>query len=58
MKYACVCRGEMCGEQKQVPKPHRPPQKKAPPRWGISKRGRIVFIWAEIKMERLPWGRL
>lgn len=24
----------------------------------VSKRGRIVFIWAEIKMEQLPWGRL
>lgn len=24
----------------------------------VSKRGRIVFIWAEIKMEQVPWGRL
>lgn len=51
--------GEKCGEQ--VPEPHRPPQKSAAEVGDtevVSKRGRIVFIWAEIKMEQLPWGRL
>lgn len=59
-KYACVQRGEMCGEQKEVPKPHRPPKSAAEVgrTEAVSKRGRIVFIWAEIKMEQLPWGRL
>lgn len=49
------------GEDVQVPKTHGLPQK-APPGWGdteaVPERGRIVFIWAEIKMEQLPWGRL
>lgn len=53
--------GEMWREQKWVPKHHHPPLKSAAEVGdieAISKRGRIVFIWAERKMEQRPPGGL
>lgn len=55
-KYACAWSGEMWGG------PKTPSAPKSAAEVGdteaVSKRGRIVFIWAEIKIEQLPQGGL
>lgn len=52
--------GSRSGSQNPISPPLPPPKSAAEvgDTEAVSKRGRIVFIWAEIKLEQLPRGGL